>query len=176
MRALAVAAILTTMSPGTLAHHADHGRPATYQDWARAVLEELHAARIAEPSRPVLTPQDRDTWLIAWARLEDTTARFNPLATTYRCAGSTPYNAAGVQDYATLPAGVHAAARTLLGAHAAERGYTTIVDYLLRPDMTFADFRLAVSHSAWSGLPRDGDHYLIPGYDPAWATRALPRQ
>ena len=140
--------------------------PPTYADWSARLLSRL------APS----APPARAAWLIAWAQLEDTRARFNPLATTEPAHLATDYNAAGVKNYVTLADGIAAAADTLSPRrpHHRQYGYDRILTALARPGSRFADFRGAVSASAWSGLPRDGKHYLIPDHDPAWDDRPLP--
>jgi len=136
----------------------------TYRAWSEDVLDMLSAGA---PS------PGRWRWLVAWAQLEDTDARFNPLATTYLMIDSSRFNAAGVRNYRSLASGVRAVVWTLR-TKASERGYDRIVGALLDPKADFAAFRGAVSRSAWSGLPRDGKHYVVPEFDPAWSDRALP--
>ena len=133
-----------------------------YETWGRALCHALGGI------------PDRWTWLVAWAQLEITEARFNLLATTLKIQGSTDFNDAGVQNYPTLDAGIEATKMTLCGVDAESRGYLEIVDLLANPKATFGLFRTGVSMSAWSGQPRDGDHYLIPDYDPSWGDRLLP--
>ena len=141
-----------------------------YETWAKALIAKL--AMIGKlGTRPASS--ERWQWLIAWAQLEDTRARFNPLATTLYLPKSTVFNYAGVRSYPTLEDGVDAVVRTLVHAHS-DWGYARIIDALRKLGSEFADFRHAVSDSAWSGLPRDGYHYLIPDYDPSWAERTLP--
>ena len=139
----------------------------TYRDWAERVLGEL----AAEGRGPVL--EGRWRWLVAWAQLEDTEARYNPLATTLRLHGSTRFNSAGVQEFPSLGLGVRAVVWTLRTC-SVERGYDRVEGALLDPGASFPDFRGAVSRSAWSGLPRDGAHYLISEHDPSWDDRVLP--
>lgn len=136
----------------------------TYRDWARDVLRVLMDGQ--EPPIP-----ERFEWLIAWAQLEDTEAQFNPLATTMSAPWATEFNTAGVKNYPTLSAGVSVAVQTL---RLKGFGYGAIIDAFHDPSATFGHFRDAVSRSSWSGLPRDGEHYLVPDFDPSWLARELP--
>jgi len=147
------------------------GTSPTYGDWAVNLLLAVERTRGPWARPPAIGAH---TWLIAWAQLEDTAARFNPLATTLRTTHSTPFNSAGVQNYTTLDDGVLAVVRTLTRSGSVARGYHRIISALLDPDGDIDSFRTAVSVSAWSGLPRDGDHYRLPEYDSAWWPRPLP--
>jgi hypothetical protein len=49
----------------------------------------------------------------AWGDGENTTAAWNPLATTQKMRGSTPFNSAGVQNYPDAATGIEATAITL---------------------------------------------------------------
>lgn len=86
--------------------------------------------------------------LKAWASLEGTAARNNPLATTLRAPGSIPLpgNSAGVQQYATPAAGAAATAATIRNGH-----YPTIIAGLRAASVngttTFSDADLRT----WSG-------------------------
>ena len=51
--------------------------------------------------------------LDAWARMENTRAEWNPLATTMRKPGSLDFNSAGVQNYPDRDTGIDATAVTL---------------------------------------------------------------
>jgi hypothetical protein len=55
--------------------------------------------------------------LDAWARAEGGLAQWNPLNTTLKLYGSTPYNAAGVQSYVRPTEGVCATVLTLVNGH-----------------------------------------------------------
>lgn len=140
----------------------------TYLYWASRLVVDI-AENFGHKN---VVPVERPEWLIAWAQKENTKARFNPLATTLSMPGSLRFNSAGVRDYKTLADGVKAVVETL--EYGSGRGYSEIIEELLKPDTTFEKFRSAVSRSAWSGEPRDGKHYLIPNYDPEWRNRTLP--
>jgi peptidoglycan hydrolase CwlO-like protein len=51
--------------------------------------------------------------LVAWQMAEFTSARWNPLATTYPMPGSTSYNSSGVRNYVSLTQGLEATTQTL---------------------------------------------------------------
>lgn len=55
--------------------------------------------------------------LAAWAQAEGGNARWNPLNTTLKLAGSTDYNSAGVQNYFRPTEGVCATGLTLVNGH-----------------------------------------------------------
>jgi hypothetical protein len=55
--------------------------------------------------------------LSAWATAEGGTARYNPLNTTMRLPGSTPYNNTGVQNYFRPTEGVCATGLTLVNGN-----------------------------------------------------------
>lgn len=147
----------------------------TYLAWAQAQLRSLAGVAARDPYSRV---SDHAWWLVAWATLEATRARYNPLATTLRRPGSTTFNYAGVQNYTSLASGVEAVTLTLTGNRNVERGYAAVLDQLLRASGTYAAFREALSRSAWSGSPRDGTRYRIPASRTAhvrdYETRTLP--
>lgn len=149
------------------------GAPVTYHEWADALLFAI-ASGTTGARADEFDPSERWQWLIAWAQLEDTRAAYNPLASTLPLAGSTRFNQAGVRNYPDISSGLLGVLNVLLGRDAAARGYAAIVTALLGKGSTFVAFQNALSRSAWSGLPRDGKHYLVPNYDPAWADRVLP--
>lgn len=62
---------------------------------------------IAHGSQPTLDA------LTMWAAYEGGTAQYNPLNTEFRMPGSWNYNAAGVQSYPSLDAGIRATLATL---------------------------------------------------------------
>ena len=140
----------------------------TYGGFVTALINEL-AVRLSK-----VPLAGREEWFIAWAREEGTAAQYNLLATTWTMPGSTDFNSAGVQNYRDLESGVTATANTLLEGGRVGYGYVVITDAAFNPDATFEDFRDGVSRAAWSGLPRDGEHYLIPDPDPSWAALPLP--
>lgn len=144
----------------------------TYGTWATQVILAVALRAGVEPEN--YRAPDNAWWLCSWAALEDTRARYNPLATTLSMEGDSTFNGAGVKNYCDLGSGVYAAAATLVseqhrpyrpsGAAAEkdqQRGYARIVNLLLDDDSSFEDFAEAVSRSAWSGEPRDGKHYRI---------------
>ena len=71
--------------------------------WALALLDALQA--------PVC--QSNLTSLVAWQTAEDTTAGWNPLATTLPAPGDTQFNSAGVRNYPSLADGIQATVDTL---------------------------------------------------------------
>ena len=144
----------------------------TYRQMSSWLVEQLRASRRWLDHENC----DPDAWKLfsAWANLEDTQARYNPWATTLSCADSSPFNEAGVQNYLNPETGIRMTVRTLLGSFAKERGYLEIVDTAFNADASWEDKKNAISTSAWSGLPRDGDHYLIPDFDEEFADRQVP--
>lgn len=111
----------TTNQGGSATSGVDVTKPG---GWAQAVL-----AAIGAPNDPN-TPQGQRNidFLEAQAKAEGTSATYNPLATTLTLPGSTDFNAAGVQSYATPGDGITAMARTLLA------GYPAIVANLQKAD------------------------------------------
>lgn len=75
----------------------------TFDGWQRAILSGLGVA----------TSKERSRFLSGWAACEGGTARFNPLNTTLRLAGSERFNSAGVQSYQDELQGVAATLLTL---------------------------------------------------------------
>jgi hypothetical protein len=81
------------------------------REFAKALLKEL--------GLPVTT--NRINFLLAWMQLENTKAKFNPLATTWKKQGSTFFNylnkakTIGVQNYVSFEQGIDATADTLRG-------------------------------------------------------------
>jgi hypothetical protein len=51
--------------------------------------------------------------LLAWMKAEGGSAHFNPMNTTQKASGSTPYNSAGVQNYTSWNQGIQATVATL---------------------------------------------------------------
>ncbi len=76
-----------------------------FGDWAQRFL-----AHIGAP-----TCRHNVVVVVAWQANEFTQARWNPLATTHRMAGSTSFNDVGVQNYVSLTQGLRASAETLTG-------------------------------------------------------------
>ena len=108
-----------------------------FGDWADRFLEHIGAP----------TCRHNTVVVVAWQANEFTQARWNPLATTHRMAGSTSFNDVGVQNYISLTQGLRASAQTLTGG-ATSFGYGAILDALGRCDdaMTTAE---AIRVSAW---------------------------
>lgn len=79
-----------------------HAAPGDPHGWPAALLRDAH-----EP----VTRCDV-TFLRAWKRAENTRAAYNPLATTMPEPGSTTFNGAGVQNYASYRQGLRATAAT----------------------------------------------------------------
>lgn len=93
----------------------------TWPQWAALFLPRISA--------PVC--RENVIAVVAWAAQEDTTAGWNPLATTYRMAGSRRFNGAGVQNYMSLDQGLQATVLTLQRGTTVY-GYAPIVDALRR--------------------------------------------
>jgi hypothetical protein len=91
--------------------------------------------------------------------MENTRARNNPLATTLKVPGSTPFNTAGVQDYTSREVGVEATANTLALPY-----YSPILA-MLRRDV-FDSASLDGALRTWSG---DGGY--VPSLLSAWEKR-----
>jgi hypothetical protein len=86
-----------------------------------------------------------------WQHYEGGSARFNPLNTTRPANGSTPYNSAGVQQYASEASGASATALTLLNGR-----YPSIV----------AAMRADTPMDSWSIAP-------IPDEVDTWGTHGF---
>lgn len=102
-----------------------------------------------------------------WAQAEggwiNNDAAFNPLDTTYKLSNSSSMNSSGVQAYANMNQGVHAAIATLLGNQADQRGYTRIVN-ALRNDKGTSEVLKAIDASKW------GTHNFS-GIAPVWDSK-----
>jgi len=94
-----------------------HGTPLSFGKWASAFLSALHA--------PVT--RNNLVVVVAWETAEYTTARWNPLATTWDLPGSTPFNSSQVRNYISLEQGLEATIKTL---RAAGHGYESILSNL----------------------------------------------
>lgn len=145
----------------------------TRSEWATLLVREIthtHGRALAASS----VDHNADA-VTCWMALEDCRAPWNPLATGLRIPGSRQWNSAGVQAYATRSAGLVAVERTLAldQVRGIDTGYAAIVTAITTAHHSRYDaidaLRDALSRSAWSGDPRDGDYYRIPGYSPAWA-------
>ena len=108
-----------------------------FGDWAPRFLRQLDA--------PTCLPNV--VVVVAWQANEFTQARWNPLATTHRMAGSTSFNGVGVQNYRSLRQGLRASVETLTGG-AASYGYTAVID-ALRGCASSATTADAIRASAW---------------------------
>jgi hypothetical protein len=108
-------------SAAGVAPTADVAAPITREGWARALLQTLNLPNC--PSNLVS--------LVAWQTAENTSAAWNPLATTLPAAGSTGYNKVGVQNYGSIDAGLHATAQTLRWGYDSQ-GYGWIIYRLSR--------------------------------------------
>jgi peptidoglycan hydrolase CwlO-like protein len=108
-----------------------------FGDWASRFLEHIGAP----------TCRHNMVVVVAWQANEFTQARWNPLATTHRMAGSTSFNNVGVQNYISLTQGLRATAQTLTGG-ATSFGYGPILDAFGRCDdaMTTAE---TIRASVW---------------------------
>lgn len=71
----------------------------------------------------------------AWTRAENTTASFNPLATTLAYGETTNFNSAGVKNYKTQSQGIEASVRTLNGNF---YGYPQLLNALKTNDVSAA--------------------------------------
>jgi len=105
----------------------------TRERYARELL-----ARLGVPASPqsVLA-------LVAWMAAENTTAAWNPLATTMSAPGALRFNRAGVKDYPSFIVGVDATVRTLR-----LRWYDTILSALRRQAQA-REILEAVAASPW---------------------------
>jgi hypothetical protein len=105
--------------------------------WAVALLEALQAPAC----------QSNLTSLVAWQTAENTTAGWNPLATTLPASGATQYNSAGVRNYSSLEDGIQATVDTL------DQGYYTQgygwIEYRLRTCATPIVTVKAINASNW---------------------------
>jgi hypothetical protein len=101
--------------------------------------------------------------LVAWETAEFTSAKWNPLATTYPMSGATTYNSAGVRNYLSLGQGLDASRLTLSRFG---YGYESILVNLKRSadPMTTAE---SIRDSSWCGGCSDGQYVveLIPSVE-----------
>lgn len=85
--------------------------------------------------------------VVCWAASENTEAANNPLATTLKYNGSTDFNEAGVQNYATLEDGIDATIETLNNGD-----YTHIISDLANSD-SMAQTCSDIENSVWGSKP-----------------------
>jgi peptidoglycan hydrolase CwlO-like protein len=113
------------------------GEVVPYGQWARLFLQRIDAP----------TCRDNLVALVAWQAAEGTSASWNPLATTLAMPGSTTFNSAGVQNYASLAQGLDAIQATL-DRGASTFGYGAILGSLAgcAPATTTAS---AINASSW---------------------------
>ena len=125
----------------------------TFGKWATAFLGHIGA------------PIQRNNLvvIVAWETAEFTSARWNPLATTYPMRGSTCYNASCVRNYVSLEQGLDATNQTLsrLGL-----GYEQILIDLHR-NADPMDTARAINASSWCGGCADGQYVvdLVPSVE-----------
>lgn len=129
------------------------GTPLTFGQWASYFLRAIRA------------PVERNNLVavVAWEAAEYTTARWNPLATTYYLPGSTQFNSSRVRNYVSLQQGLEATIKTL--RHAGY-GYEAILADLARnaDPMTTAE---AINASRWCRGCANGGYVvdLIPSVE-----------
>jgi hypothetical protein len=127
-----------------LAHGMNFGR------WATAFLGSIGA--------PVA--RNNLVALVAWQTAEFTSAKWNPLATTYPMQGSTTYNGSGVRNYVSLRQGLQATKLTL---DQTGLGYEPILSDLAH-NADPMDTARAINASRWCGGCADGQYVvdLVP--------------
>ena len=91
----------------------------TWPTWGALLLDRLSAPRCANNLIAI----------VAWASQENTSAGWNPLATTYDEPGATLFNSAGVRNYSSLQQGLDATVGTLRSGFQSH-GYRAIVEDL----------------------------------------------
>lgn len=109
----------------------------TREQWATALLQAVDA--------PVCG--NNLVSLVTWQTAENTTAAWNPLATTQSAPGTTDYNSVGVKNYPSSAAGIAATVATLRGGYVTQ-GYGWILYRLATcadPDVTAG----AINRSNW---------------------------
>jgi len=122
----------------------------TFGRWATAFLGAI-GAPVARNNLVVL---------VAWQTAEFTSAKWNPLATTYPMPGSTYYNASGVRNYVSLQQGLEATKQTLSRPGL---GYESILLDLAR-NADPMDTARAINASRWCNGCADGQYVveLVP--------------
>lgn len=98
--------------------------------------------------------------MVAWQLAEGTSARWNPLATTWKMPGSTQFNGHRVQNYVSLEQGLEATRKTLSRPNL---GYEPILASL-RAGAAAMDTARAINASRWCRGCADGQYVieLIP--------------
>lgn len=129
----------------------EHG--VTFGKWATAFLGAIGA------------PVERNNLvvIVAWETAEYTSARWNPLATTYYERGSTCYNASCVRNYLSLEQGLDGTYKTLSQSGL---GYEPILADL-NHNADPMDTAKAINASRWCGGCADGQYVvdLIPSVE-----------
>ena len=129
----------------------EHG--VTFGKWATAFLGSIGA------------PIERNNLvvMVAWETAEYTSARWNPLATTYYMRGSTCYNPSCVRNYVSLEQGLQATYGTLSRSGL---GYEPILSDL-NHNADPMDTAKAINASRWCGGCADGQYVvdLIPSVE-----------
>jgi hypothetical protein len=101
--------------------------------------------------------------LQAWARMENTKAQWNPLATTLKKPGSSDFNSAGVKNYPDQATGIQATADTILYSPSGSGSYYKAIQEMLSQE-SFNRQELQVALNKWSG---NGPY--VPGLLDQWA-------
>jgi hypothetical protein len=129
----------------------EHG--VTFGKWATAFL-----GAIGSPIQ-----RNNLVVLVAWETAEYTSARWNPLATTYYMRGSTCYNAGCVRNYLSLEQGLQATYGTLSRSGL---GYEPILADL-NHNADPMDTARAINASSWCGGCANGQYVvdLIPSVE-----------
>jgi len=93
-----------------------------------------------------ITPE-KQKFFKAWQRAENTDAKFNPLATTWKMSGAESFNSVGVQNYNSEQQGIDATVKTLKLSY-----YTELTDKLKDDDITARELAASTTAlSKWSG-------------------------
>jgi hypothetical protein len=125
----------------------------TFGRWATAFLGSINA------------PIQRNNLvvIVAWETAEYTSARWNPLATTYYMPGSTCYNASCVRNYVSVEQGLQATYGTL-SQHGL--GYEPILSDL-HSNADPMDTAKAINASQWCGGCANGQYVvdLVPSVE-----------
>ena len=129
------------------------GTPLTFGRWATAFL--TYAGFPVARNNLVV--------MVAWETAEYTSAKWNPLATTYPMPGSSTYNGSGVRNYVSLQQGLEGTLRTL---RQTGLGYEAILSDLAHntDPMTTAK---AINASMWCSGCANGQYVvdLIPSVE-----------